>query len=82
MPQQILISSNIKLANPTELFDLEDEAIISLFFEDEHVFPTGKYGDPRYFSSLKLLGMKSILSPNYIISRINTIVTRVQNPAI
>ncbi|CAG8750569.1 10041_t:CDS:1, partial [Funneliformis caledonium] len=82
MSQQKLISSNIKLANPTELFDPEDEAIISLFFEDEHVFPTGKYGDPRYFSSLKFLGMKSILSPNDIISRINTIVTRVQNPAI
>ncbi len=80
MSQRQEIPTSIKLVKPTELFDPEENAITNLFFEEEQVYPVGKYGIPKssrkFFSILKLLGMKSFLSSNDIISRINTIITR------
>ncbi|RIA90183.1 hypothetical protein C1645_164871 [Glomus cerebriforme] len=75
---------NVRLAKPIELFDPENKIIVDLFFEDEEVFPVGKYGitqdsiSKKFFSNLKLLGIKSVLSQDDIISRINTIITRSQ----
>jgi hypothetical protein len=82
MSQQQTTPANVKLAKPIELFDPEEKSLINLFFDDEQVFPVGKYGIPQPSSSkkfllnLKSLGIKPVLSPNDVISRINTIVTR------
>ncbi|RIA90194.1 hypothetical protein C1645_164980 [Glomus cerebriforme] len=84
MSQQRQKPDDVRLAKPTELFDPEDKTIVDLFFEDEQVFPVGNYGithDPfsrKFLSNLKLLGIKSVLSQNDIISRIDTIITRRQ----
>ncbi|CAG8453449.1 13573_t:CDS:10 [Rhizophagus irregularis] len=78
------ISFGVKLIkSPTDLFDPEEKTLVDLFFEDEKVFPAGKYGisqssSNRFLSNLKLLGIKSILSPNDIIIRIDTIISRRQ----
>ncbi|GBC02571.1 hypothetical protein RclHR1_00470001 [Rhizophagus clarus] len=69
---------------PTDLFDPEENTLIDLFFEDEKVFPAGKYSvsqsssSNRFLSNLKLLGIKSVLSPNDIITRIDTLISRRQ----
>ncbi|CAG8758600.1 15240_t:CDS:2, partial [Funneliformis caledonium] len=70
MSQQQEMPARVKLVKPTELFDPEDMTVVGLFFEEEQVFPAGRYGIPRnkfsnkFFSNLKLLGMKSDLSSN------------------
>ena len=85
MSQQQQIPESIKLVKPTELFDPEERAVTDLFFKDEPVFPVGKYGVSRtlssksFFLNLKSLGMKTTLSSDDVIFRINTIVTRRQN---
>src|SRR5205823_12834888 len=82
MSQQQQMPDSIKLVKPIELFDPEEKSIVDLFFEDEQVFPAGNYGIPqtlsskKFLSSLKLLGIKSVLTPKDIISRINTLLTR------
>ncbi|EXX51199.1 hypothetical protein RirG_263920 [Rhizophagus irregularis DAOM 197198w] len=82
MSQQQNIPANIKLVKPTELFDPEEKALVNLFFDEEQVFPIGKYGIPqpsfskKFLLNLRSLGIKPVLSPNDVISRINTIVTR------
>ncbi|CAG8593257.1 6936_t:CDS:2 [Funneliformis mosseae] len=86
MSLQQQMPDNIKLAKPTELFDPEEREITGLFFEEEQVFPAGKYGVPKasasnkFFSNLKLLGMRSILSPDDVNSRINSIVKKRKIP--
>src|ERR1043166_1070154 len=78
------IPANVKFVKPTELFDPEKETIVDLFFDDEQVFPVGKYGIPqassskKFFSNLKFLGIKSVLSSDDVISRIDAIITRRQ----
>ncbi|RIA96668.1 hypothetical protein C1645_707710, partial [Glomus cerebriforme] len=78
--KQQMPTTNIMLVKPTELFNPEEKAIIDLFFDDEPIFPAGKYGSPKKFlPNLKSLGTKSNLSPNDIVSRINVIVNRRKN---
>lgn len=82
MSQQQKIPANVKLVKPTELFDPEGKALVDLFFDDEQVFPVGKYSisqpsfSKKFLLNLRSLGIKPVLSPNDVISRINTIVTR------
>ncbi|GES91935.1 sacsin isoform X1 [Rhizophagus clarus] len=82
MSQQQKLPVNVKLAKPNELFDPEEKALVNLFFDNEQVFPVGKYGIPqpslskKFLLNLRSLGIKPVLSPNDIISRINTIATR------
>ncbi|CAB5375027.1 unnamed protein product [Rhizophagus irregularis] len=84
MSQQQQKPDNVKLAKPIDLYDPEEEKLINLFFEDERVFPAGNYGisqtslPNKFLSNLKLLGIKSILSPNDVISRIDAIIDRRQ----
>jgi hypothetical protein len=84
MSQQRQKPDNVKLAKPIDLFDPEEKSLVDLFFEDEQVFPAGNYGIPqssfskKFLPNLKLLGIKSILSPYDIISRIDTIIDRRQ----
>jgi hypothetical protein len=84
MSQQRQKPDNVKLARPIDLFDPKEEKLVDLFFEDEQVFPAGNYGIPqnnlsnKFPSNLKLLGIKSVLSPNDVISRIDTIINRKQ----
>jgi hypothetical protein len=69
---------------PTDLFDPEEKTLVDLFFEDESVFPAGRYGvsqpssSNRFLPNLRLLGIKSVLSPNDIITRIDNIISRRQ----
>ena len=76
------ITPFIKLFKPIDLYDPEENTLVDLVFEDEQVFPAGKYGIPKprsskkFLSNLKLLEMKSSLSPDDVISRINTIVKK------
>lgn len=74
------IPYNTKLVKPTELFDPEEKSIIELFFDNEQVFPAGKYASSskKFLPILKLLGTKSELSSNDIINRINNIVNQRQ----
>ncbi|UZO07228.1 uncharacterized protein OCT59_027521 [Rhizophagus irregularis] len=84
MSQQRQKSDNVKLAKPIDLFDPEEKILVDLFFEDEQVFPAGNFGISQTFCSKKflpnlklLVGIKSILSPNDVISRIDTIIDRI-----
>jgi hypothetical protein len=79
MSQQHQLPNIINLAKPMELFDPEIKTLTDLFFEDEQLFPAGRYGNSqKYLPVLKSLGIKSALTPNDIISRIDTIMTRRQ----
>ncbi|RGB37961.1 hypothetical protein C1646_693362, partial [Rhizophagus diaphanus] len=79
MSQQHQSTDLINLAKPTELFDPEAKAVTDLFFEDEQLFPAGKFGNPqKYLPILRSLGIKSVLTPNDIISRIDIIMTQRQ----
>ncbi|CAG8452125.1 2916_t:CDS:2 [Funneliformis mosseae] len=79
MSQQQQLPNNFKLAKPVELFNPEEKSVVDLFFENEKFFPAGKYGSGKFFSNLKSLGLKIILSPDDIISRIKNIVARSSN---
>ncbi|CAB4479085.1 uncharacterized protein OCT59_027473 [Rhizophagus irregularis] len=77
MSQQQQTPNVIILAKPMELFDPKAKTVTDLFFEDEQLFPAGRYGSPqKYLPNLKLLGIKSVLTPNDIISRIDAIIKR------
>ncbi|GBC02577.1 hypothetical protein RclHR1_00470007 [Rhizophagus clarus] len=84
MSQQRQKPDNAKLVRPIDLFDPEEKSLVDLFFEDEQVFPAGNYGIPqtslskKFLPNLKLLGIKSILSLNDVVSRIDTITDRRQ----
>ncbi|GES91901.1 hypothetical protein GLOIN_2v552263 [Rhizophagus clarus] len=81
MSQRQQTPNNINLVKPTELFDPETKTMTDLFFENEQFFPVGKYGNPqKYLPNLKSLGIKSVLTPNDIISRIDAIVRRRGTP--
>ncbi|CAB5344104.1 unnamed protein product [Rhizophagus irregularis] len=73
------------LVKPIELFDPEKKKVNDLFFEDERVFPAGKYGisrsffDNKFLENLKKLGIKTSLTTDDIIFRINTIMKRKQS---
>ncbi|CAB5179889.1 unnamed protein product [Rhizophagus irregularis] len=68
-----------------KLFDPEKKKVNDLFFEDERVFPAGKYGisrsffDNKFLENLKKLGIKTSLTTDDIIFRINTIMKRKQS---
>ncbi|GBC07902.1 hypothetical protein RclHR1_07770002 [Rhizophagus clarus] len=79
MSQQYQTPEIINLAKPMELFDPEARALTNVFFEDEQLFPAGRYGNPqKYLPILKSLGIKSVLTPNDIIFRIDIIMKRRQ----
>jgi hypothetical protein len=84
MLQNQQIPSDANLVKPIELFDPEEKSIIDLFFDNEQVFPAGKYGSSsnKFLPILKKLGMKSELTSNDIISRINNIVIQRQNSSV
>ncbi|CAG8609947.1 5338_t:CDS:2, partial [Funneliformis caledonium] len=84
MSKNLQLPINVRLVKPSDLFDPEEKALVDLFFEDEQFFPTGNYGiskelpSKKFLLNLRLLGMKSILSSNDVVSRIQTIVARKQ----
>ncbi|CAG8441739.1 3777_t:CDS:2, partial [Funneliformis mosseae] len=77
MSQHQQLPAIIELEKPTGLFDPEVKAVACLFFEDERVFPAGKYSSSKKFlTGLRLLGLKTSLSSNDVINRIDAIVER------
>ncbi|CAG8697672.1 13615_t:CDS:10 [Rhizophagus irregularis] len=76
--KQRTLPYNPKLFKPIQLFDPEKKKVIDLFFENERVFPAGKYANNKFLTNLKQLGIKSSLTTNDIISRINTIIEKKQ----
>jgi hypothetical protein len=77
MSQQQQTLNITNLAKPMELFDPGAKITTDLFFEDEQLFPAGKYGNSqKYLQNLRSLGIKSLLTPNDIISRIDVIIKR------
>ncbi|CAB4393354.1 unnamed protein product [Rhizophagus irregularis] len=76
--KQGTLSYDSKLVKPIQLFDPEKKKVIDLFFENERVFPAGKYANNKFLTNLKQLGIKSSLTTNDIISRINTIIEKKQ----
>ncbi|CAG8504108.1 1313_t:CDS:10, partial [Gigaspora margarita] len=61
----------IKRSKPINLYDPFEPKITQLFFDDEQVFPAEKFLK-LYSHLLKVLGMKTSLSPVDIIERIKT----------
>jgi hypothetical protein len=84
MSKQRKVPTKVKLVKPINLFDPEKKEVNELFFENESVFPAGKYGIPqdyfsnKFLSNLRTLGIKSALTTNDIISRIDVIMERKQ----
>ncbi|CAG8631522.1 7455_t:CDS:2, partial [Gigaspora rosea] len=58
---------------PVNLFDSTNQEIAQLFFDDEKVFPVGKFSDAcnQHYHILKELGMKTSLTKIDIVKRIN-----------
>lgn len=59
---------------PVDLFDPTNQEIVQLFFDDEKVFPVGKFSDAcnqHYHILKKRLGMKTSLTQIDIVKRIN-----------
>jgi hypothetical protein len=57
MSQQQQTPIFVNLFKPTELFDPEGSMVIDLFFEDERVFPSGKYASNGFLMNLGFLQM-------------------------
>ncbi|CAG8632371.1 13141_t:CDS:2 [Funneliformis mosseae] len=76
--RQTSFDMDLRLVKPKELFDPESLVFEQIFFEDEQAFPVNRFRISRnlFLSNLKSLGMKSILFPDDVINRINTIVAR------
>ncbi|CAG8483996.1 4119_t:CDS:10 [Acaulospora morrowiae] len=68
-------SNKYSLCKPTDLYSPEDQTIVDLFFEDEKVFPTGKFLDnsSQTLNLLKDLGLKTQLSEDDILCRLKVI---------
>ncbi|GBB96452.1 hypothetical protein RclHR1_02760005 [Rhizophagus clarus] len=85
MFRQQQTSCFVKLAKPTELFNPGATAVTQLFFEDERVFPIDRYGkhplsSDKFFNHLQMFWIKTELTSNDIISRINIITMRMKTP--
>ncbi|GES98868.1 sacsin isoform X2 [Rhizophagus clarus] len=84
MSKRQKLPTNAVLVRPIDLFDPEKKEVNELFFEDEKVFPAGKYGMSstnffnvnKFLSNLRSLGIKSTLTTDDIVFRINTIMER------
>ncbi|CAG8524442.1 43831_t:CDS:10 [Gigaspora margarita] len=62
---------------PIDLYDPWNPTITQLFFDDEKVFPVEKFSNKdNYYHLLKMLGIKTSLSPKDVIERIETYVKR------
>ncbi|CAG8483723.1 30652_t:CDS:10 [Gigaspora margarita] len=71
--------THIELKKPTELYDPENHYISGLFFDDECLFPARNFSEKfrdNFLTSLKVLGMKSYLSPLDIIQRLDVFAKR------
>ncbi|CAG8526319.1 334_t:CDS:2, partial [Acaulospora colombiana] len=61
---------------PVDLYNPEDRKIACLFFEYERVFPSGNFtGSSKRMEFLKELGLKTYLTHDDIINRLNTIIS-------
>ncbi|CAG8602677.1 8204_t:CDS:10 [Cetraspora pellucida] len=73
MVQEKKVLDAIK-CKPIDLYDPLNDKIAQLFFDDEKVFPVGKFSnqDNLHYYILKELGIKTLLSSKDIIKRIET----------
>ncbi|CAG8594331.1 22149_t:CDS:10 [Dentiscutata erythropus] len=75
MAQGYLDLDTIK-CKPADLFDPTNQEIAQLFFDDEKVFPVGKFSNAcnQHYHILKELGIKTSLTQMDIVNRIETYV--------